>query len=373
VRHGPEAFTAGNQVTLLRDGSEAFPVMLDAIERARRRVLLEMYWVGNDAVGTRFRDALLRARQRGLDVRVVFDAIGSLGLSPSFFSPLRPGSEVRVYNSLGQWRRRLSHLTTRDHRKLLLADDIAFTGGINIAEPWAPSGAKAPWRDDAVRLEGPCTVDLAGCFEAVWCSAEKADDPAPLAVRARGGSGSEGARVAVLPQAAARHRKLAFYAYHRRVVGARSRIWIANAYFLPNRRMTRALVDAACRGVDVRVIVPGRSDVEIVRHASRAVWARLLDAGARIFEWRPSVLHSKTAVIDGRWATIGSFNLDYRSYASNLELNVSVLNDAFARTVEASFARDLEQCDEVDAAHFARRSLPDRALERGAYWFRSWL
>jgi cardiolipin synthase len=150
-------------------------------------------------------------------------------------------------------------------------------------------------------------------------------------------------------------------------------VWIANAYFLPDRRMTRAIGNASRRGADVRVIVPGRSDVEIVRHASRAVWGRLLSAGVRIFEWQPSVLHSKTAVIDGHWATVGSFNLDSRSYASNLELNVSALDQDFARTVERSFERDLAQCREVDRTAFANRSLVDRALERGAYWFRSWL
>jgi cardiolipin synthase len=137
--------------------------------------------------------------------------------------------------------------------------------------------------------------------------------------------------------------------------------------------MVRALVHAARQGVDVRVMVPARSDVEVVRHASRAVWGRLFMAGARIFEWLPSVLHSKTAVVDGHWATVGSFNLDYRSHASNLELNVSVLDDAFARTVECSFERDMQQCREVDSRTFAERALLDRMLERGTYWFRSWL
>jgi cardiolipin synthase len=137
--------------------------------------------------------------------------------------------------------------------------------------------------------------------------------------------------------------------------------------------MTRALRDATRRGVDLRVIVPGRSDVEIVRHASRAVWGRLLGAGARIYEWQPSILHSKTAVVDSEWATIGSFNLDYRSLRNNLELNVSVLDPVFAKTVEDSFRADMKQCIEVDRRAFMFRSLGDRLLERVAYWFRAWL
>lgn len=373
-RRPAESFTSGNRVRLLRDGTEAFPAMLDAIERARKRVLLEMYWFDSDAVGARFRDSLLRARQRGLDVRVLYDAVGSLGLSPTFFEPLQTGREVRVWNPLGLWRQRWSRLSTRDHGKLLVADDIAFTGGLNIAEPWAPTDPNlAPWRDDVVSLEGPCVPALVRCFESVWSSAERGSDPEPPPPEPSEFAEKDGARVAVLPHSLARHHKLAFHAYYRRVLRARSRIWIANAYFVPNRRMTRALAHAGRRGVDVRVIVPGRSDVEIVRHASRAVCGRLLDAGVRIFEWQPSILHSKTAVIDGQWVTIGSLNLDYRSYANNLELNVSVLDEGFARTVEASFERDLLECREMDLLTFAERSLSDRVLERAAYWFRSWL
>lgn len=372
-RRRPEVFTAGNSVRLLRDGPETFPAMLDAIERARRRVWLEMYWFDTDAIGTRFRDALLRAHQRGLDVRVMFDAIGSIGLPVTFFAPLRAGAEVRVFNPLGLWRKRWSHLSTRDHRKLLLADDVAFTGGINIAEPWQPTDtAIPPWRDDSVRLEGPCTRELERCFEAVWRGDEHTDS-ASLAPGRAADTDADGARVAVLAQAGARRRKLVFHAYYQRFLSARSRIWIANAYFVPNRRTARALCDASRRAVDVRVIVPGRSDVEIVRHGGRAVWGPLLAAGVRIFEWQPSILHSKTAVVDQTWATVGSFNLDYRSYAANLELNVSILDADFACMVEDSFERDLKQCLEVDPIRFADRSLPARVLERAAYWFRSWL
>jgi cardiolipin synthase A/B len=369
-----ERFSAGNRVTLLRDGRDAFPAMLQAIEAASERVYLEMYWFGGDAVGSSFKDALVRAKTRGVDVRVVFDAVGSLGFGPEFFSPLAVGHDVRVYNPLARWRSKLSRLSRRDHRKLLVADDIAFTGGINLAEQWAPSDPlTAPWRDDAIRVQGPAVGELMACFAGVW---RRLDDDyhgsRPLLTTTPEPDAS-GARVAVLPQAYFRQRRTIYNAYYARVRGARHRVWIANAYFLPNGRMKRALRHATLRGVDVRILVPGRSDVEIVRHASRAVWGPLLGAGARIFEFQPSILHSKTAVIDGEWSTVGSFNLDYRSYATNLELNLSVLDVDFAAEVEQSFERDFERSLEVNRQQFQFRSVTDRTLERVAYWFRSWL
>jgi cardiolipin synthase A/B len=361
-----ERFSVGNRVTLLRDGPEAFPAMLEAIDAARRRVLLEMYWFEDDEVGRRFRDALVLAKARGVEVCVMYDAVGSLGLSSEFFSPLVDHAEVRVYNSLSPWRSRLSKLSRRDHRKLLVTDDVAFTGGMNLVA--------RPWRDDAVRVQGPAVAELAACFAGVWASLDdsrrkRISLPAevPLTVD------PFGARVAVLPQATGRFSRAAFNAYVSRLMGARRQVWIANAYFLPNGRMTRALRHATLRGVDVRLLVPARSDVEIVRHASRRVWGRLLRAGARIFEFQPSILHSKTAVVDGEWATMGSFNLDSRSFESNLELNISVLDRDFAAIVEASFERDFEQSIEVNRRQFDYRSLTDRTLEKAAYWFRSWL
>lgn len=374
-RASDERFSEGNRVTLLRDGAEAFPAMLEAIDAARSRVLLEMYWFDTDRVGVQFRDALLRAHERGVEVLVLYDAVGSLGLSAQFFHPLREPEQVRVYNPLAPWRSRLSRLSRRDHRKLLIVDDVAFTGGINLAEPWLPSDDKtAPWRDDAVAVRGPAVAVLAASFHTTWQSLDEASTGAsapPAIPTAWAEVGS--ARVAVLAQSLTRHRRALFNAYFARVMSARRRIWIANAYFLPNGRMSRGLRHAALRGVDVRILVPGRSDVEIVRHASRSVWGRLLRAGARIFEFQPSVLHSKTAVIDGEWSTIGSFNLDYLSYASNLELNVSVLDREFAATVERSFELDWQRSQEVVPGDFLRRSLGDRTLETVAYWFRSWL
>lgn len=358
--------------------------MLSAIASSRRRVWLEMYWFEADAVGVRFRDALGEASRRGVDIRVMIDAFGSFGTPLNFFAPLTLGHELLVYNPLANWQRGLSRLTRRDHRKLLIADDVGFTGGFNIASVWAPEDESAePWRDDGVRMEGPAVDELAKAFGRVWQETELRtkypalatldEDARASAFQTQQANVPDSARVAVLPQTRATHRRLAFAAYLDRVRRAKRSIWIANAYFLPNRLMTRALRDATRRGVDLRVVVPGISDVEIVRHGSRAVWGRLLHAGARIYEWQPSILHSKTAVVDGEWATLGSFNLDYRSIRSNLELNVSVLDPAFAKAVEDSFLADLEQCIEVDRRAFMFRSLGDRLLERVAYWFRSWL
>jgi cardiolipin synthase len=372
-----ERFTSGNRVTLLRDGPEVFGAMLEAMAQARRRVVVEMYWFASDHIGQKFRDALVDASQRGLEVRVTVDAVGSLGLSTEFFRPLRDFQQVRIFNPIAPWRsQRLSRLSRRDHRKLVIADDVAFTGGINVADAWAPTDPEVlPWRDDAVRVEGPAVVELADCFNSVWSWLESPES-LPQSQRPEVSSHlyqTPSARVAVLPHAGVRQRRSAFNAYYFRVRRARHRVWLANAYFLPSRRMTNALRDAARRGIDVRVILPSRSDVEIVRHASRAMWTRLLASGVRLYEFQPRILHSKTAVVDGEWATVGSFNLDYLSLLSNLELNVSVLDRAFAKTVEDSFERDLEDSVEVNFDVFQSRSLGHRALERVSYWFRSWL
>jgi cardiolipin synthase A/B len=377
-----EHFVEGNQLRLLRNGSAAYPEMLSAIASAEQQILLEMYWFGSDVIGQKFAAALRAAAERGIEVSIIFDAVGSVGASAEMFAELeRAGAQVIEYNPIAPWKRRfrLSRLTRRDHRKILVIDGkTGFTGGINIADYWLPlDEGGAGWRDDMVRIDGPAVAGLSDCFARVWARlggrklllTEALLQP-PVMERSRR---IRLPAVRVLGQRFLRTQREISRAYLHYLRRAERRIFIANSYFVPDRRVLRALGQAARRGVDVRIIVPGQSDVDIVRHASRAVWGRLLRAGVRIFEWDESVLHAKTATVDGMWSTIGTFNFDYMSLRMNLEVNVSVLDARFAGRLEASFLTDFEVCREVLLADFRFRPLGQRLLEYIAYRLRKFL
>ncbi|MGC4086441.1 MAG: phospholipase D-like domain-containing protein [Polyangiaceae bacterium] len=239
---------------------------------------------------------------------------------------------------------------------------VGFTGGVNIGDAWLPEEEEGGgFRDDAVRIEGPAVRGFVSCFQRTWR-------------RLRGPALSRTAALLAEPLASLEPNQAAhvvgggFYrrryaiarAYLARIYRAQRRVWIANSYFIPDGNVIRALTRAARRGVDVRILVPRESDVLITDWASRAVWPRLLKHGVRIFEWTDSVLHSKTAVIDGAWSTIGSYNLDYQSLRFNLEVTLNVLDSSFGGTMEAAFELDFARAREVDLECF---SLP---LARGA-------
>jgi len=371
-------FIEGNQLRLLRNGSAAYPEMLAAIAAAEQQILLEMYWFGSDSIGRKFAAALGAAAQRGVEVAIIFDAVGSVGASDDMFAELmRVGAQVIEYNPIAPWKRRfrLSRLTRRDHRKILVVDGkIGFTGGINIADYWLPpEDGGAGWRDDMVRIEGPAVAGLSDCFARVWARLRGRELRVPEALREPPPPSRARLRtpaVRVLGQRFIRTQREISRAYLHYLRRAERRIFIANSYFVPDGRVLRALARAARRGVDVRIIVPGQSDVDIVRHASRAVWGRLLRAGVRIFEWEESVLHAKTAVVDGLWSTTGTFNFDYMSLRMNLEVNVSVLDARFAERLEASFLQDFELSREVLPVDFRFRPLGQRLLEYLAYRLR---
>jgi cardiolipin synthase len=379
VAEPDEHFVEGNQLRLLRDGSAAYPEMLSAIASAEQQILLEMYWFGSDTIGRKFAAALRDAAERGVEVSVIFDAVGSVGASDDMFEELsRAGAHVIEYNPIAPWKQRfrLSRLTRRDHRKILVVDGkTGFTGGINIADYWLPlEDGGAGWRDDMVRIDGPAVAGLYDCFARVWsrlrgrplCVPEPLLQPPPPESARR----AHLPAVRVLGQRFLRTQREISRAYLHYLRRAQQRIFIANSYFVPDGRVLRALSRAARRGVDVRIIVPGQSDVDIVRHASRAVWGRLLRAGVRIFEWEESVLHAKTAVVDGLWSTIGTFNFDYMSLRMNLEVNVSVIDPRFAGRLETSFLEDFERCREVLPRDFRFRPLGQRLLEYLAYRLR---
>jgi cardiolipin synthase A/B len=374
-------FVPGNDVRLLHDGRQAFPAMLEAIGQAREQVLLEMYWFGSDVVGWRFAKALLAARQRGVEVAVIYDSVGSIGTDPAMFAQLEAGGvHVLEYNPVAPWRTRFrfsfTRLSRRDHRKILVVDaNIGFTGGINLARQWAPleeEGGEG-WRDDMIRIEGPAVDALARCFHRIWRHHQL---PPIRHLHAQPLGASAGTRllgVRILGERYFRNRHEIATDYTSRVYAAQRTVFISNSYFVPDASVRRALVRAAKRGVDVRVIVPAHSDVEPVKYAGRAQYENLLAAGVRIYEWQAGMFHAKTAVIDGEWCTTGTFNFDYMSLKYNLEVNASVLDGPLAAEFERSFREDLSGSREIELRDLQFRSLSDRLLEQSFYRLRKFL
>ena len=372
---------AGNAVTLLKDGAQAFPSMLAAIAEARVEVLLEMYWFQSDLLGERFAAALAERARAGVRVCVIYDSVGSLGVDGAMFDRLRAaGAEVFEYHPVAPWanRWRIGKLNNRDHRKIIVTDNaVAFTGGINVGLPWAPErdGGEG-WRDDAVRIEGPAAAQLRAVFLDTWQRLGGTPCPpvreAPLAPAEIAPAAALQA-VRALPSDRWRNRALIHAAYLDQIGRAERYVYIANSYFIPDRTVRRALSDAVARGVDVRVLVAGQSDVRAVYYASRFLYGWLLGHGIGIYEWTKSVFHAKTAVIDGRWCTIGSFNLDNRSWRLNLEINVTIDGAEVAEAMRARFLADAGQSNKVELAQFRFRSLQERLSEVFYYLFRKLL
>jgi cardiolipin synthase len=365
----------GNSCQLLRDGVEAYPAMLAAIRGARRYVHLETYMFITDAVGELFGEALAEAAERGVHVKVLYDALGSWPSRRSFFEALRArGVDIRPFKPFTSLSRGLRHLLRRDHRKILAVDgEVAFIGGVNISAHWAPEGeGGACWRDDVLRVEGPAVYELERRFVATWRMAFQDYFRTWREARRRrrravlGGRGEVG--LAVLSSRRSIHR-----AYLHAISRARRSVLVAAAYFIPDRRMVAALREAAQRGVEVSLLLNAKSDHPWLVHATRAFYEKLLTAGVRIFEWQRCVLHAKTAVVDGVWGTIGSFNLERRSLLFNHEVNAVFMDPRLGRLLEESFRGDCQSCQEVDLEQFRRRPLWQKLFERLLYAFRKML
>ena len=369
----PARVRTGNRARLLRDGAAAFPEMLAAIAAAKKHVTLAIYIFASDDVGEQFAAALSERAKAGVSVNVLYDAIGSSEASYAIFDGMRAaGVNVIEYHPIRPWQPRWGWWR-RDHRKILVIDgETGFTGGINIAKQYAPpEKGGGGWRDTHVRLEGPVVGDLQRFFMATWRRAggrrlPKRDYLPPLRQ-----AGATPARVV--------GNTLVFnrWAIRRAVLAAlreaRKSIWIANAYFVPDHGVLAELLRARARGVDVRIMVPRKTDVKVVAFASRSYYQVLLDEGIRIFEWNGPMLHAKTMVVDGVWSTVGSFNLDRWSLLNNLEVTVSLFDPEVAAELERMFTADTERCSEIDPTQWRIRRTRDRILEWLAGWLSPWL
>jgi cardiolipin synthase len=372
---GFESMVSGNRVTLLHDGEQAFPAMLAAIAEARREILLEMYWFASDEVGRKFAAALIARAAAGVRVRVIYDAVGSLQSENRMFARMRDaGCEVEQYNPIAPWRARfrIGVLNNRDHRKLLVVDrQVGFTGGVNLGDEWAPrSAGGAAWRDDTIRIEGPAAEQMCEVFEFGWRQMVEPLTAERPRFRPTVDTGDgEGSRVRVLANHHFRDRRAIRQAYIHQIQSAKRSICITNSYFVPDAPIRRLLSQAVDRGAEVRVILPGKSDVRAVGHAARKLYGRLLESGIELYEWQGTILHAKTAVIDGRWCTVGTYNLDSRSLRFNLEVVAAVEDASVAGAMEERFHQDLRRTIPVSHDQWRRRPLHQRMLDDFFYRF----
>lgn len=337
----------GCDVTVLRDGGDTYPSMLAALLTAKRSICVETYILASDQTGDRFKEVLIERAKAGVAVRILYDAVGSFALSGGFVAELREaGCQVIDFNPIAPWRRkfRLSH---RDHRKIMVVDDeVAFTGGLNIGNDYASveDGGKG-WHDMHCRVTGAIVIDLARMFRRTWLRVGgeyyKPLPPASGFVAKATGSSF----VRLLDNTRRRQRATIRRALLHVIRAARDAVLIQNAYFLPDRGMRRSLASAVRRGLDVQVIVPGRSDVRMIEWASLYVMRSLVKAGVKIRRWRGVMMHAKTAVIDTTWSTIGSYNFDAMSRFNNLEVTIEILDPAVGTALVANFEKSLANCD----------------------------
>lgn len=376
---------AGNKVTLLFDGPATMEAMMLAAHQARETINLETYIFDQDPIGMQFADILIGKAREGVTVNVLYDAVGSLTTPKAFWDRMRDaGVTVLAFNPVnpaarkGKWQ-----LNNRDHRKLMVADGkVAFTGGINISDTYANSSffrsgrrpdpsaqGEVGWRDTHVRIEGPAVAALQWSFIDNWVSQEAGELPQRDYFPALAPVGDK--LVRVLPTDPERDSEI-YKAFILAVQEARRSVHITSAYFVPDQQFVDALGAAARRGVDVKLVLPGVTDHGFVAAAGRSFYTQLLEAGVKIHELQVAVLHAKTAVIDGTWATVGSANIDRRSFLHNYELNVIIIDPAFGRDMENAFNEDLRASKQVTLDEWRKRPWSKRIREWASrlaeYW-----
>ena len=334
----------GNQVELLIDGPDTYPSMLETIAEAKQWIHFENYIIRSDSAGWRFAELLARRAREGIHVRVLYDWFGSVGTARGFWRYLRAaGVEVRPFHP-PQILDVISNVS-RNHRKLVVADGTrAILGGLCIGCEWTGESAKGgqPWRDTAVEIRGPAAAVLDQTFVNLWNLTGTAVPPD----QAAGAVGAEGnAEVRVISGEPGRER--AYRVIELLAVGSVQRLWITDAYLVAPPRLFQALRDSARDGVDVRLLVPGSSDVPLVRNLSRIGYRDLLRSGVRIYEWDGPMLHAKTIMCDNRWVRIGSSNLNPSSLLGNYELDVLIEDEGLAGAMEDQFRHDMARSREV--------------------------
>ena len=376
---------AGNKVELLKNGPATYDAMFAAIAQARDHINMESYIVEDGEIGRRFANALIERQRDGVQVNLIYDSVGSLGTPRAFFQRLEAsGMKLVQYNPVNPLLARVGwDVNQRDHRKLLVVDGrVAFLGGINISDAYsgssgsgaAESSSKArslPWRDTDLRIEGPVVADFQKLFLETWAAQKGPALPARhyfprlepagrSVVRAIAGSPDEPVSQVYATLISA-------------IDSAETEVLLTNAYFAPDAQLLASLKAAVARGVTVKLLLPSTTDSSLVFWAGRSYYAELLEAGVQLYERHGALLHSKTALVDGVWSTVGSTNLDWRSFVHNQEINAVVLGADFGRQMRAMFDADLGDSARVTLAQWQHRPLGMRLKEWFGRLWRYWL
>jgi cardiolipin synthase A/B len=377
-----DPLTKGNKVTLLADGQAAYAAMFKAIQGARDHINLETFLIDDDNVGRKFSNLLLKKQAEGIQVNLIYDSVGSFTTPSAFFQRMREGGinvvEFIPINPLkprGKWL--LPHL---DHRKMLIVDGkIAFTGGINISSVYSSrlsgrdedDGTPLPWRDTDVQIEGPAVAEFQKLFLHTW---SRQNGP-KLSERNYYPNIKEDGNslVRVVGSTPGSGNRIMFIVYVAAITFAEHSIHLTNAYFIPDEQTLKAFKDAARRGVDVKLLLPGTSDSSLALYAARYTYSELLESGVKAYERRNALLHAKTAVIDGVWSTVGSTNMDYWSLLNDDEVNAVVLSREFAVEMEEIFAKDLVESHQIKWEEWKERSMFSKMRESFAHLFVHWL
>lgn len=384
---------AGNEVRLLVDGPAAFAAMFKAIENARQTILLESYIIEHAEIAQQLAALLKRKREQGVQVAVIYDAVGSIGTDERYFESLRQaGIAVCAFNPInplkrpGYW-----DITHRDHRKILVVDrELGFVGGINISAVYssgsfgrrsraATRAAQAPdggWRDTQIELRGSAAAALDDLVRETWqhqACKNWGEAMAPLPPPATGPARAAGGQVLRVIPATPEDSFNEIYAMLLTAIDSSQRsAYFTMAYFAPGQDLVDALCDAARRGVDVQLILPSLSDFSPVLYAGRSYYSRLLESGVKIYELQDAVLHAKTAVIDGVVSTVGSSNMDWRSFTGNNEVNAVVIGEDFGDAMTRMFRQDVAASQAITREDWAARSLWQRTREAFARLLERW-
>lgn len=358
---------ASDGVTVCRlygDGVTAFAAMLDAVDRARASLLLEMYIFAADATGTEVRDRLAAAARRGVSVRLLVDAWGSWTTPEAFWKPLREaGAEVRLFHPI-----RRGLFPFRNHRKLLLADDrAAWLGGMNVTDESRTGRAgEPPWRDFMLGIEGPDAARLRHQFLRMWARADRPQRPADFFRRRLPAAQPEGGRLRFWASGPGERVRFALSAHREIIVASHRSLDLAMGYFFPPGRILRELRRAVRRGVKVRLLLPRRTDVPVMLWAARGLYGRILRSGIELYEYLPAMLHAKLAVAD-ETVVLGSANLDLRSDRLNHELVAAVRDAALAGEARREFESDLAQAERLSLDAWRRRPVAEKIKEWVSY------
>jgi cardiolipin synthase A/B len=363
----------GNRVSLLENGTQTYQAMLKAIHNAHDSINLQMYIFSDGPVGQMFADALIERQQHGVQVNLIYDSVGSLHTSAAFFDRMRSyGIKVLQYRPVNPLEAKLPWtLLHRSHRKMLVVDgQVAFTGGINIAEVYASglgsSKEAAPpqyWRDTDIEVEGPVVAQFQHIFIDEW----RYQKGPPLARRDYFPKlENKGIDIVRVIGSDPERFSVIYITLISAIVNSETNVYITDAYFAPAGQFLRALKDAAERGVDVRLLVPGQSDEPLLVPAQRCHYEGLLEAGVKVYEWQGKMLHAKTATIDGVWSTVGTSNLDWWSIVRDNEINAVILSHPFGDQMNLMFKNDIEGSKEIDLEQWQHRGLIERLEEEVA-------